>query len=757
MDNIISKIINKFRANEFLAKSNGETLEEHIKDLLCQLSIFIERYNDVLSEEEINILKFSILFHDLGKINNLFQKKLKDHKTDDIIPHNFLSPLFLKLVKDKFSDDELQLLTYAIINHHKRGLNYINNDRFGIQQLIETIESNQDKFFSNFSFKCETIQLYKNWISGAINKKKSHKYIIISGLLIRLDHAASGGLDVEDEPVKEDRKTLLIKYLQSKGKSTSLRPFQKKFGINQKKDYQCIVADTGLGKTGLSVLWSKRKKFYILPNRASVNAMYKTLCEIYGEDKVGLLHSTALFNLITQSENDDISIIKDYEQTRVLSKPVTVCTADQLFTAAFNMPGYEKIYATLAYSDVIIDEIQGFQPQQIIPILKQISETKELGTRYLIITATLPDIVAKKLKEMGFELVVDDYCTIDNIKRHNIRLEDKKIEDLADDMYCKYQQNKKVLVVTNTVKKSQEVYEKLKERFNGKAEDLHLLHSRFIWKHRQEKESAILKECEHDEQGNYKKSKGCVWVATQLVEASLDIDFDYLFTEASTADSLIQRMGRVWRHRKSDYTGKENVIIACDVEYRIYEEDLTKQSIEKIKQKLQDGYLLSEHKRQIVKEIYSEDNLKNSKYLTEWEKFENQLNSGWQFILNESSQRAFRDIMTVELIPAQYKGKVEKLVSNLETLNKNRSLGKEEKKYKRIEILKQIQEYKVPVPLYLVNLVVSRRIINTSKTIEWLDRRFDIGILNEKYEYDEEKGLTGKAIEIEESTDSNII
>ena len=35
-----------------------------------------------------------------------------------------------------------------------------------------------------------------------------------------------------------------------------------------------------------------------------------------------------------------------------------------------------------------------------------------------------------------------------------------------------------------------------------------------------------------------------IWITTQIVEASLDIDFDVLFTEMATADSLLQRMGR---------------------------------------------------------------------------------------------------------------------------------------------------------------------------------------------------------------------
>jgi len=760
-----STILKYSEIENCFAKSDRTTIEQHNNSLIQQLDLLKKRI-DIFNSEKIsnilNLLNEAIKYHDYGKANSEFQKKIQGKSHEEKLLHHLISPLFYLLDRNSDIKEEDKLILYSIVHHHSRQLELLESLQIDINNnqlknlLLETKEIligvNQldDKMYNAI------INKFLNIVFRFQNLDKN-RGVLLSGLLIRLDHAASGGLEVEEEPIKEDRKKLLINYFQNKGKATQLRPFQEKFGICQKKDYQCIVADTGLGKTGLSVLWSNRKKFYILPNRASVNAMYKTLSEIYGEDKVGLLHSTALYNLIEQSENDDISIIKDYGQTRVLSKPITVCTADQLFTAAFNMPGYERIYATLAYSDVVIDEIQGFQPQQIAPILKQIRETKELGTRYLIITATLPDIVAKKLKEMGFDVVIDDQDTRDSIKRHKIKFENKKIEDLADEIYSKYKQNKKVLVVTNTVKKSQEVYEKLKEKF--KTEDcknkLNLLHSRFIWRDRQVKEKAILSECHQDDNGNYKNPEGCIWVATQLVEASLDIDFDYLFTEASTADSLIQRMGRVWRHRKTDYTGEENVIIACDVEYRIYEEELTKKSIEKIKEKLKEGYLLSKDKREIVKEIYSEESLENSKYLREWEKFENQLNSGWQFILEENAQKAFRDVMTVELIPAIYRKQIENLVKDLQNLNQNNSLSKECKKLERVQILKQIQEYKVPVPIYIVNPKVSRQIINNSKPIEWLDRNYDIGILN-GYEYDKEKGLVGKAIEIEESA-TNII
>jgi len=759
-ENIEKELVEKFALNNLLAKSGNEkkTIQSHIEDLIGNLNLFLERLPDLLTEEDKEILKYAILFHDIGKVNNLFQKKLNGRNVTDIIPHNCLSPLFLKKIADKINDQYLPLLTYIIINHHTRGWKYLINERQGIQLLINEINQNQQQFFNGFQFSTETLNLYKDWLQYALNNRKNKKYIALAGLLIRLDHASSGELEVEEKPIEEDRSNLLKTALNIK----DFRPFQKKFGIGEKKDCQCIVADTGMGKTGLSVLWSNRKKFYILPNRASVNAMYETLKKVYGDEKVGLLHSTSLYNLLDNYNDDDISVLKQYDQTRVLSKPVTVCTADQLFTAAFNMPGYEKIYATLSYSDVVMDEIQGFQPQQIVPILKQIKETKGLGARYLIITATLPDIVAKRLSDYGFCVVDSDDCTIDNIKRHKIRMEDKKIEELSDEIISKFQNEKKVLIVTNTVRKAQDVYTALNARLSdGEKLRINILHSRFIWKDRQDKEKKVLEETKQDDNGNYLNKDGCIWVCTQLVEASLDLDFDYLFTEASTADSLIQRMGRIWRHRKIDYEGEENIIIATNVEYKVYEKILVEKTIELIKSTIEqnDNYLLSKQKREIVKTLYSEEKLQDvgSNYLDEWKKFENAINSGWNFILEDNAQKAFRDVMTVELIPARYKKEVVKSYNSIKDIynqiNSDPNLSekdkKDKKRLKRLEILKSIQEYKLPVPIYVIKK------IGCSNSIEWLDRDYEIGFLNESYEYNEEIGLTGKAIETEE--DDNII
>ena len=69
-----------------------------------------------------------------------------------------------------------------------------------------------------------------------------------------------------------------------------------------------------------------------------------------------------------------------------------------------------------------------------------------------------------------------------------------------------------------------------------------LLHSMFIQRDRRKLEQQIEEFAKGDEPG--------IWVTTQIVEASLDVDFDYLYTELSSLDSLFQRLGRCYRRRE---------------------------------------------------------------------------------------------------------------------------------------------------------------------------------------------------------------
>lgn len=106
---------------------------------------------------------------------------------------------------------------------------------------------------------------------------------------------------------------------------------------------------------------------------------------------------------------------------------------------------------------------------------------------------------------------------------------------------------KKVLVICNTISSAQVLYQKICDIYdfwmNEEKTEIHLLHSNFIKQHRRILEENIMSFSRDN-------SSTGIWITTQIVEASLDIDFDVLYTEMSTVDSLLQRLGRCNRHMR---------------------------------------------------------------------------------------------------------------------------------------------------------------------------------------------------------------
>ena len=70
------------------------------------------------------------------------------------------------------------------------------------------------------------------------------------------------------------------------------------------------------------------------------------------------------------------------------------------------------MYSTLAYSKVIIDEIQAYSPEIVAIILKGLQMINNIGGKFMVMTATLPRIYKEKLEEMGIKFEYKD-----NIKK----------------------------------------------------------------------------------------------------------------------------------------------------------------------------------------------------------------------------------------------------------------------------------------------------------------------------------------------------
>lgn len=106
-----------------------------------------------------------------------------------------------------------------------------------------------------------------------------------------------------------------------------------------------------------------------------------------------------------------------------------------------------------------------------------------------------------------------------------------------------------VLVVRNTVARAQETATFLSERFPGVVV---LLHSRFLALDRKHREAALVAELgppgPDGERGLRPRRR--IVVGTQVLEQSLDVDFDLLVTDLAPTDLMLQRIGRLHRHKR---------------------------------------------------------------------------------------------------------------------------------------------------------------------------------------------------------------
>lgn len=123
-------------------------------------------------------------------------------------------------------------------------------------------------------------------------------------------------------------------------------------------------------------------------------------------------------------------------------------------------------------------------------------------------------------------------------------------EEIADAALAACVDGGHIVVVCNTVTRAQAVFRRLRAAAVSEGPELVLLHSRFLTPERVQRERLL-----RDELGPHSPRSAMrrlIVVATQVVEQSLDVDFDLMFSDIAPIDLLIQRAGRLHRHKRSD-------------------------------------------------------------------------------------------------------------------------------------------------------------------------------------------------------------
>lgn len=720
--------------NLFLAKSNPkETIIEHTENLLEQFKILKEIYPNLRSVNW-ELLYLACLYHDLGKMNTKFQNKIigniNSKENDSIelledelneieeIPHGYLSNAFIPIeyLKDNFSEDEIKILYESIFYHHNRE----KLDGTRKEELTKIIKDDLSKYVEDFDYEkllpnkslstrfnkyLKSRVLEKNKLvedDGRIDEEKreiAKKFIMTKGLLNKIDYAASSQITVEYVPGD------LLGCTEKSIDKYGLNKLQEYMKNNQSNNL-IIKASTGIGKTEGALIWiGNNKGFFTLPLRVSINSIYDRIIDknkiSYPKENTALLHSDTASEYMKRDEENSLNELY-LNSTKQLSLPLTICTLDQLIGFIFKYEGFEIKLATLSYSKIVIDEIQMYSSNMVAYLILALRDIIAMGGKFAIVTATFPPIFEYFMNFVGINEGRDyikpkeAFLKEKNgkaILRHKIKIYQKNIDI---ETICENYIGKKVLVIVNTVKTAQRLYKDIKK----KKINVNLFHSKYI------KEDRAIKEKEIFKDGQLNESFEGIWITTQVVEASLDIDFDILYTELSDMSGLLQRMGRVYRNRQLDsdmcnihvFVGDDKRPSGIFEERSIIDIDVFNKSKEIILD--YDNCELDEKEKMIIiDKVYSVKNLEDSRYFRNIKETITAFNHIEPYDLKKNEAR-LRDISSETIMPeCIYKDNesyIEELINKLES----------EKDYSnKIRIKEEIMKKTLSIPLIEVEQV----------------------------------------------------
>lgn len=647
------------KIDKVLAKSMPEiTLVEHTSDCFDRFEKVIVWKEQLISKVcqkysldknlVIKRLFLTVAFHDIGKANVDFQLKIRGQK-HELESHPLASvPFIYHFTKDEalLEGDEESFYpeTLAVVSHHNKlyetvysGYKAMEIQYMADKHFIEFFEnlntyaqklnipywqelSFEKSIIENtnayYTFYDNTLDVVTDLISDFATQRPILRdvFLLFKSILHYSDWLASSRNTTYQYFVNEN--------IQDITKQMTAQLAKKNILFNKWEDFQLACAKspkhlfvqipTGQGKTEASLLWAvnqnqKQKIIYLLPTMVTTNKMWDRMKAFFGNDRVGLSHGTAQYIVRENTEIEEKELRTHYLQNRSFFKAVTVATIDQLIYSFFNW-GYWVLTGSASYNaKIIIDEIHIYDGFTLGLLLKTMECIVPFNTQFALMSASLPEIIKDEIEEIlpkaSFEIIKEP--VFDNKQRHILQTEDDLIESQIENIWKDFNSGKfnKVLIVCNTVRKAREIFDEFEE---VPEEQKMLYHSQFILKDKQWKEDIL------DEIND--KTEGFIAVCTQIVEVSLDIDFDILYTENAPIDAIIQRLGRVNRKGKKELAKvvvcRENEVAQKYI-YDINILDLTFNFLKEYIKNL-NGNLKEKHFKEIVDKVYTRENLPKS-------------------------------------------------------------------------------------------------------------------------------------------------
>ncbi len=584
--------LNQCLAKTFADKQPGRKITEHCqivgevaKELINRIPLWLR---DDFFPEGSQLIAAS---HDLGKVSPTFQEKIyrgtQGYRNNSQAALKSVNPDIEKLWGGHAG------VSQATAEHLKLGkyIPKILGQHHGYSPTLSNLANDAVFGGKHWQQQREELvnELKKLLKTDFPEVKNDTQARVLAGLTTVADWVGSSSRF--DDP-KDDWRPIIKHALDEAGfVKPQLEPnlsFSRVFGFQMREIQQTLIENTknpgvyvleapmGIGKTeaalyaAYKLLTSEKATgiYFALPTQLTSDKIYERMNTFLGSvlapesphREALLVHGNAWLKRIMAVEGNPNGSWFQGGKRGILA-PFAVGTIDQALMAVMSVKhGFVRTFG-LVGKVVILDEVHSYDAYTGTLLDELVKELRKLHCTVIILTATLTTERRQKLttqqaKEQHYPLISvspnegdlsELVVTVAESNRVAIQCCQQQ-ELVMDEALKRAEEGQQVLWIENTVAEAQVIYQQL-SAININVE-YGLLHSRFLKCDRTNNEAKWVA-LYGKANPKARQKTGRILVGTQVLEQSLDIDADFLVSRFCPTDMLLQRIGRLWRHKDS--------------------------------------------------------------------------------------------------------------------------------------------------------------------------------------------------------------
>ena len=537
---------------------------------------------------------------------------------------------------------------------------------------------------------------------------------------------------------------------------------------NTNSGFECVLIEdeTGAGKTesGFYLAYKamlnsgKQGIYFGLPTGTTEETMnpriQNALNMLFKENIPSVRYATGKSWMIDDTTKENARFAYTTHRAQKAMCPYATGTVDQIEIGV--LKNRFSIIQLMDFTTkvVVIDEMHAYDAYMRGVLTTALTWLKAYHVPVVIMSATLPKLIKEEIYKVyscDTNSIVNSYpliTVLEHEKATYYPVESKENKKLYFNVLPFYEDNQKIIahalvqiekggniaIIVNSVKKALELYD---EAISLTNIPVYLFHGRNTIKNKEENTEFLLSKYSKEAKEKGNRPKKSIVISTQILEQSIDVDFDYMISELAPIDLLIQRAGRERRHddvgtiREKNRTNKTLEVLTSSIN------DLSVHTV----------YSKADHEELLARTL---EFIQKNKFI----EIPSQLRDAVDYVYDSKSNRDLlksikADVNTIDLPDDKYlpfekeklNSEISTRLSDFETIEiaivPNEILEKVRTSLSKDLALKIKQEYCISIPSYLIN---EGDIVFEGE--KWLkDTKF---LSSEKFEIDKIKGFLQK-------------